>query len=219
MHSLPDFDKSFKYENDFYLSSDPSRIGKVIIHYELFKMTKNIPGYIVDCGVFKGISLCRFAMFLKLFGNVKKKIIGFDTFDKFPQTNFEQDLKPREQFIAEAGENSISKQQLLTVLNHKGVNELVELVEGDITRSVPEYVKEHPDLEISLLNLDVDIYEPSVTILKFLYPKIMPGGILILDDYGKFPGETKAADDYFQNEKIEILKFPFAQTPRYIIKK
>ena len=69
-----------------------------------------------------------------------------------------------------------------------------------------------------MLNLDVDIYEPAVTILEYLYPLIVPGGILILDDYGIFPGETKAADDYFQGKKIKINKFPFAKTPAYIIK-
>ncbi len=218
MFDLPDFDKSFEYENDFYLSCDPSRIGKIIIHYELFKMTLKIPGDIVDCGVFKGVSLSRFATFLKLF-DINKKVIGFDTFEKFPQTNFEQDFSPRDKFISDAGENCISTEQLHSVLSHKDVKNYVELVKGDITKSVPEYIKKHSDLKISLLNLDVDIYEPSVAILESLYPKLSSGGILILDDYEKFPGETKAVDDYFKDENIEILEFPFSKHPKYIIKK
>ena len=218
MFDLPDFNKSFEYENDFYLSCDPSRIGKILIHYELFKMTLKIPGQIVDCGIFKGVSLSRFATFLKLF-NVDKKVIGFDTFEKFPQTNFKQDFQPRDQFINDAGENCISTEQLQSVLTHKDVKNYVELVKGDITKSVLEYVKKHSDLKISLLNLDVDIYEPSVTILESLYPKLSSGGILILDDYNKFPGETKAVDDYFKDENIEILEFPFSKHPKYIIKK
>ena len=75
-----------------------------------------------------------------------------------------------------------------------GFGQSVELVPGDITLTVPEYVKAKPELRISLLNLDTDIYEPAVTILDHLFPRIVRGGILILDDYGTFPGETKAVD-------------------------
>ncbi|TSC76693.1 MAG: NADP-dependent oxidoreductase [Parcubacteria group bacterium Gr01-1014_33] len=44
------------------------------------------------------------------------------------------------------------------------------------------------------------------------------GGVLILDDYGTFPGETKAIDEYFRDQNIRISQFPFAMTPCYIIK-
>jgi len=72
----------------------------------------------------------------------------------------------------------------------------------------------HPDpYEISLLNLDTDVYEPAVTILENLYPRIVKGGILILDDYGIFPGETKAAEEYFKDKKVEIKKFSFSTPP------
>ena len=62
MH-LPDFSKAFEYENNFYLSCDNTRLSKIIAHYELFKMTMHLPGAIVECGVFKGASLVRFAGF------------------------------------------------------------------------------------------------------------------------------------------------------------
>jgi len=220
MIKLPNFNKAFEHENSFYLSCDISRIGKIITHYELYKMAKEIPGEIIECGVFKGASLTRFATFQKLLGTqLSKKVIGFDTFGKFPKTQFSKDKNPRKRFLDVAGEYSISKKQLMKVLKHKKLDTLVELVEGDITKTVPSYLNSHPKLRISLLNLDVDIYEPSVTILKYFYPKITKGGVLILDDYGKFPGETKAVDDYFKSQNIEIKKFPFCITPCYIIKK
>ena len=78
-------------------------------------------------------------------------------------------------------------------------------------------MKSHPKLKISLLNLDVDFYEPSITILKNFYPKLSKHGILMLDDYGIWDGETMAVNEYFRNKKIKIRKFPFSQTPSYII--
>jgi len=216
---LPDFDKSFDYENNFYLSCDVTRISKILAHYELFKMINQVPGAIVECGVLKGASFSRFSMFREIFSNsFSKKLIGFDTFGKFPETSFNDDKKPREQQITSAGLESISKEQLFDVLKNKGIEKNVELIEGDITKTVPDYIKNNPELKISLLNLDTDIYEPAVTILENLYPRITKGGILILDDYETFPGEAKAVDDYFKDQKIEIKKFSFCMTPCYMIK-
>jgi hypothetical protein len=219
MIELPNFEKAFEYENNFYLSCDITRISKILSHYEIYKMIKEVPGEIVECGVFKGASFLRFAMFREIFGNpFSKKIIGFDTFGKFPETNFQDDKKARNKFIDSAGEDSISKDQLFQILNQKNLNRHLNLIEGDITKTVPDYVKTNPELKISLLNLDTDIYEPAVSILENLYPRITKGGILMLDDYGTHPGETKAVDEYFHNKDVEIKKFPFAMTPCYIVK-
>lgn len=219
MIELPDFSKTFEYENNFYLSCKITRISKILAHWELYKMVSELPGAMVECGVFKGVSLTRFAAFRDLIGNsYSKKIIGFDTFGDFPETDFSEDKKIREKFIQSAGSQSISKQQLLDVFKQKETDKFIELVEGDITKTVPEYIKNHPELKISLLNLDTDIYEPAKVILEYLYPRIVKGGILILDDYGVFPGETKAVDEYFEGKNISIKKFPFCMTPCYLIK-
>tara|TARA_Y100000590_G_C15491538_1_gene927943 strand:+ start:179 stop:838 length:660 start_codon:yes stop_codon:yes gene_type:complete len=219
MIELPDKKSSFEYENGFYLTCESSRIGKLLAHYELYKLVKNIKGSFVECGVYKGASLARFVMFRELFNQIKEReIIAFDTFDTFPETDFDGDLDMRKNFINESGEESISKDQLQLVLEEKQCDVNVELIEGDICKTVPDYVRNHPELKIALLNLDVDIYEPSVSVLKNFYPHIVEGGVLILDDYGTFPGETKAVDDFFENQNVDIKKFSFSNTPRYIIK-
>lgn len=219
MITLPEFDKTFEYENNFYLSCDNSRLRKMLAHYELFKMAVNVPGEIMEFGILKGCSLARFAGFRELFGqNSEKKIIGFDSFGKFPETDYEPDKKSRERHIAICGEESISKDQLVEVLKHKGVNNNIDLVEGDITKTLPGYLKENPRLTISLVNLDVDIYEPSKVILECVYPRVSKGGVLILDDYGSWEGETKAVNDYFKERSEKIRYLPFCKSPCYIVK-
>ncbi len=220
MIKLPNSKKAFEYENNFYLSCNVSRVGKAIAHYELYKMVSTLPGGIVECGVFKGVSLTRFAMFRELLESpYSRAIIGFDTFDTFPETAFEDDVEVRDKWIGTAGEESISIGQLQNVLRRKSLLNNIELVPGDITITVPDYVKSHPELRIALLNLDVDIYEPSATILEHLYPKVVRGGILVLDDYGTFPGETAAVDEFFDSQDVRIRKFPYCTTPSYVIKK
>ena len=220
MIEIPSNNLAFEHENGFYLTCQSSRIGKLLAHYELYKLVKHLPGSLIECGVYKGASLARFAMFRHLYEkNHLRKIIAFDTFDTFPETSFEEDILLRENFINDSGNQSISKDQMLKILEDKNCNDNVELINGDICQTVPEFVENNPDLKIALLNLDVDIYEPSVVILEHLFPLIIKEGVLILDDYGTFPGETKAVDDYFKGQSIKIQKFPFCKTPRYIIKK
>jgi hypothetical protein len=128
------------YENDFYLSCDSTRISKILAHYELFKMTMDIPGAIVECGVFKGTSLARFAMFRELFGNtLSKKNIGFDVFGEFPETQFEADQKIRKKFVESAGNSGVSVEQMQKILEHKNCNQNLELVAGDICETLPRY--------------------------------------------------------------------------------
>jgi hypothetical protein len=80
-----DFRKSWEYENGFYLTSPSSRIAKSIAHYELYKKITGLPGEVVECGVFKGASLIRFATFREMTeSQFSRKIIGFDAFGKFP---------------------------------------------------------------------------------------------------------------------------------------
>ncbi len=53
MIELPDFTKTFDYENYFYMTCDNQRIGKLLAHYELYKMVQNLNGALVECGVSK----------------------------------------------------------------------------------------------------------------------------------------------------------------------
>lgn len=215
----PEKDDAFAHENAFYLTCQPSRMSKMIAHLDLYRRITDLPGHVVECGVFKGVSFSRFAMFRNLFeADHSRKLIGFDIFGEFPETDFEDDKPFRERFIANAGSESISAEALHQNLSGRGLGDKVELIAGDITQTVPAYVADHPELKVALLNLDTDIYEPALTILEHLYPRVVEGGVIILDDYGTFPGETKAIDEYFKGQGVRIQKFPYAVTPSYLIK-
>jgi len=121
-------------------------------------------------------------------------------------------------FLKDAGEKSISREQLKMVLENKECHFNIDLVKGDIVETVPDFVKKNPNLKISLLNLDVDIFEPTVTILEHLFERISEGGLLLLDDFNSFPGETKAVNEYFSENKFTIQNPIFPNTPYFIQK-
>lgn len=216
---FPSFDEIFEDENRFMLYAHPSRMAKLLAHLEAYQRVFDVPGAVVECGVFKGASFVTLATFRKLVDPMPDRpLIGFDTFAEFPTTEFAPDVAKRKAFIDEAGSQSIAKDELHAVLERKGLGERVDLVAGDITRTLPAYIDAHPELRVALLNLDTDIYEPAKVILEQLWPRMSPGGIVLLDDYGVFEGETKAVDEYFEGREIEIEALPYRATPRLLTK-
>ena len=210
--------KKWEYENGFYLTCEKNRIGKFLNQLDLYKEILNVPGDILEFGVYKGSSIMRLITFRDLLEpNSSRKIIGFDAFGKFPKNlMLKSDREFAEKFEKEGG-FGISKKELNLHLENKNATNY-ELVQGDIMESLPDYVQKHPDLEISLLHIDVDVYEPTKVILENLWDNIVPGGVLMLDDYGIIEGETKAVDEYFSNQNITINKPMHHQNPSYIIK-
>ncbi len=222
MIDLPDFSKPFFYENNFYLTCANQRLGKTLALYELFKRTLDIPGAIVECGVFQGATLIRLATFRDLFSDPQaKKIIGFDTFDVYPEATLPIDKQARNSFVSSAGESAISKKQLLNVFTSKKITN-VELIAGDIVKTTPKYITCHPDLKISFLYMDCTIYEPTLVALKSFYKNIVSGGLLVLNGYAKEGasggGETKAVDDFFGKATVHFRRIPFSFSPCYVVK-
>ncbi|HAC64375.1 MAG TPA: dTDP-6-deoxy-L-hexose 3-O-methyltransferase [Cyanothece sp. UBA12306] len=212
-----EIEQQWDYENGFYLTSHLTRLPKMLAHYELYKSIVNLPGSIVECGVFKGTSLIRFCTFREVLESpYSRKIIGFDAFGKFPEQDNLNDQKFIEKFESSAG-NGISIDELEKVFSHKGF-ENYQLIQGDIIETVPNYISNHPELKIALLHIDVDVYKPSVVILNYLFDKVVKGGLIVFDDFGTVAGETKAIDEFFAEKDIIIEKLPISHIPSFIRK-
>lgn len=213
-----DPDLKWDYENGFYLTSETGRIGKFLNHLEIYRKITNLPGDILEFGVYKGSSFARLIAFRDLLETqASRRVVGFDAFGKFPS---EVELSTDKDFIDQfegAGGYGISDQELREHLERKGTGNF-ELVKGDILKTIPQFLLDNPSLKIALLHIDVDVYEPSKVILETLWERIVPGGILMLDDYGTVEGETKAVDDFFAGKNKTIHKPPYYHIPSYIIK-
>ena len=88
---------------------------------------------------------------------------------------------------------------------------------GHALPSSVDWLKENPEARFCLLNLDVDIYEPTRVILEECWDRLVPGGVLVLDEYAtsKWPGETLAWDEFARSRKIDkpLSRFPWANAP------
>ncbi|WNM29230.1 TylF/MycF/NovP-related O-methyltransferase [Streptomyces sp. Li-HN-5-11] len=211
MIKLPDPAAAFQHEQDFLLSCGPSRIGKMLALYDIYQRTRRVPGAIVECGVFRGGSFTMWAMLRHLLESEHtRSLIGFDTFGEFPRTPAAPDQRIVDHIQQVAGLDCIGADQLVETLSRRGrgLEANTTLVPGDVCETVPKYVADHPELAISLLMIDTDLYEPAVTCLTELVPLVSPGGIVIVDNYGVFPGETQAFREYLAAHPDTRLEQP-----------
>lgn len=212
-----DLERAWEYENGFYLTSDISRIPKLLAHFELYKQIVNLPGHIVECGVFKGASFSRFLTFREILESpMSRKVVGFDVFGEFPRSESAQDNDFISQFETTAG-NGLSREMINGYLDNKGLRNY-ELIRGDILETVPNYVKQHPELRIAMLHVDVDVYEPSRVVLETLFDRVVTGGLVVLDDYGTVGGETQAVDEFVRDKGILLQKLPISHVPTFFLK-
>ncbi|OGR97783.1 MAG: hypothetical protein A2V88_09235 [Elusimicrobia bacterium RBG_16_66_12] len=212
-----DLSQPFLYENQFYLGAGVERLSKFAAQMELYRKTLTVPGDLVECGVYKGASLMRFIKFRAIVENAKsRKIIGCDTFGDFPQAQLKGDIDIRERFLSDGGSQSISQDLLLELLKQQGLNTNVQIVAGDVAKTLPDLLKKSPHLRISLLHVDVDMQEPTELCLKYLGPRVVPGGVIIFDDFNKWDGAGRAIDAYLSKKGWLIKRLPYCSAVSYV---
>jgi len=216
--------------NNFELYVKRQALTRFIARYELFKQIISIKGSIVECGVHHGGGLMAWA---KLSSGLEpmalhRKIIGFDTFDGFLDIH-ENDIGDTDNqslqkggFSAGVSSYDYIKQSIREYDENRFLNQFkkIELVKGDATITIPEFISANQHLIISLLFLDFDLYEPTKAALKNFLPRIPKGGIVAFDEINNsaWPGETVALLEEFGGlNKLNIQKFPFDPNIAYIV--
>ena len=207
-------------------------LGRFLAHYELFKQIIDLPGCVVECGVFRGSSFFTWSKLMETFvpNDRSRKIFGFDSFaglTDFNSKDGKMDARHGKTvggWSASAVRNEVVK--LVEITNKDNLIPGIErcrLIEGNIKETIPKFVEDNPGLRVSLLYLDMDLYEPTQIALDYLYDRVVPGGIVVFDEYGLMPweGESKAVEEFMTRKhlKYKIKKFPFSTLPHgYIVK-
>ncbi len=95
----------------------------------------------------------------------------------------------------------------------------IELIKGDIFKSLPKYIKQNPHLVISLLYLDLDLYKPTKDTIKLLLNRIPKGGVICFDElnHQDYPGETIATMEEIGIPNLQLHRFSFGTTMSYTI--
>jgi O-methyltransferase len=163
-------------------------------------LNSGVPGDLVETGVWRGGATIYMKAILEVHKS-DRKVFVCDSFEGLPRPSLWQDRgdrhhKQKDLCVGlEIVKDNFRKYNLL--------DDRVVFLKGwfkDTLHNIPG--------PIAVLRLDGDMYESTMDALTALYPKLSPGGYLILDDYGDIPGCKKAVDDYRRSEKINCKIVP-----------
>jgi hypothetical protein len=163
-----------------------------------------IVGDFVECGVWKGGNIILLKKLIEKF-NLKKNIYGFDTFEGMVEPSFydvNYNNKSAKKMFDEHKKKKIGfamcslEEVRKNIIKNTNVDNIL-LIKGKVESTLK--IKKNLPKKISILRLDTDFYESTKIELEILFPKLVKGGVLIIDDYGFWKGSKKAVDEYFGN--------------------
>lgn len=207
-----------------YLSS--KNLSRILFFYEIYKKILNLHGNIMEFGVRWGQTLSILSALRGIFEpyNRHRKIVGFDTFEGFRGLCDTDGAKCKSkdgsfsvtQGYEEYLDNILSIQEGQNPISHL---KKYELIKGDAVKTIPEYLKNHPETMVSLAIFDFDIYIPTKAALESIKPYLCKGSVLVFDELCDdiFPGETIALREVFGTNNVRVQRMPMTSRISYLV--
>jgi hypothetical protein len=188
-----------------------------LINAVRYLVANRIPGDFVECGVWKGGSIMAMALTLLELGRTDRGLFLFDTFNGM--------TTPGDEDVDYLGQNAreildsvrcvASQEEVETAVSSTGYDRShVHFVKGPVEETIPGQAPE----SVALLRLDTDWYESTRHELEHLFPRLVPGGVIIVDDYGHWQGARRAVDEYVREHDISLLLHRIDYTGRIGVK-
>lgn len=192
-----------------------------------YVVDNKIEGDIIECGIASGANFA--TMMLGASEDLSRTFWGFDSFEGIQLAGKKDTLQagigaithdvnvPDSELLISSGITSHSKESVLINFKNWGVDNYdIKLVEGWVQNTIDAVIDEIKS--ISILRLDMDIYNPTKYTLEKLYPLITKGGVIIIDDW-ELDGVRIAVEEYLKENKIKakMLSIPNS-TPKYFFK-
>lgn len=204
--------------------TSPERIFSLIEAVKYIERN-NIDGDIVECGVWKGGSMMTVAHTLISLDNTTRSLYLYDTYEGMNQPTDHDKVYSGESAINMLERNKDKEKNLVwaysplslveeNLASTKYPSEKIHFVKGKVEDTIPNTLPS----SIAILRLDTDWYESTKHELIHLFPNLVAGGVLILDDYGYWQGARKAVDEYITENNIKILLNRIDETGRIGIK-
>ncbi|MFJ8756038.1 TylF/MycF/NovP-related O-methyltransferase [Streptomyces cyaneofuscatus] len=195
-----------------YSMTSPERLNAFILATR-YIARHNIPGDIVECGVWRGGSMQACARTLLSVGEDERELYLFDTYEGMtPPTaeDLRRDGRPAQELLDAQGKD----RPIWAVASLEDVQagfenvpypkERVHYVRGRVEDTVPAQAPE----QIAILRLDTDWYASTKHELEHLYSRLVSGGVLLIDDYGYWQGSRQAVDEFLDKtgERLLLLR-------------
>jgi hypothetical protein len=211
-------DPNLSSYDEFLRVSAPDRLQKILARHELFRRTIELPGDIVECGVFKGSGLFTWVKLIQIFKpSSPTRVYGFDFFEAERNMSC---AHPQDQECLDFHAQGWQTREAITATCKSWGFDRLELIAGNVCETTKTFAQTRLGMRIALLYIDVDNYEAALEILRNLYPLVVPNGIVAFDEYALSGfGEANAVDEYFAGKALRLQSLPWANTPSAFIVK
>lgn len=188
---------------------------RIFFFYEMYQKILEVPGVIMQFGTRWGRELALFEALRTTFEpfNHARRVIGFDTFEGYtaPHAKDGGESVVREGNLATSENYEHYLEQILDIRDRMSVLPHVrkfDLVKGDASIELEKYLKANPHTVISLMHLDMNLYEPTRKCLELARPHLTKGSVVIIDEVNlkTFPGETIALQEVFGLNNIRLKR-------------
>lgn len=172
-----------------------------------------IPGDFVECGVWRGGSMHAVARTLAGCGDLERELYLYDTFEGMTEPT-EKDLRWDGVHPSAWLKHSAHNKRGSAIWAYASLEEVkagfadvpypkerLHFVQGPVEQTVPGVLPER----IALLRLDTDWYSSTAHELEYMYDRLVPGGVLLLDDYAHWQGARKATDEWLARTGEKLL--------------
>ena len=211
--------------NNIGLFIDRRTLSRFLFINEIYQKIVPIHGSIFEFGVRYGQNISLFTSYRGIYEpfNHNRKIVGFDTWEGFPDVDKNSDTsnwKKGDFGVPENYELFLGK----VIAVHEDMAPIPDvkkhqLVKGDAIATIDLYLKNHPETIIALAYFDFDIYKPTKECLEKIIPYLSKGSIIAFDEINvaEFPGETQAFREVLGTNNFTIHHSPYRANAGYII--
>jgi hypothetical protein len=207
--------------NEFMFSSDRKLFAKLMSKIFFLEMTLDIPGDIVELGVFKGSGVLGWLKSNASLSINSKIVYGFDIFNdaKLVSSIETTDAKLMKSLFASRGFNPVGYSDELTRIILKAGFQNFEIIPGDVFDTIPVFLASYPGFRASIINLDLDVAKPTLFCMEQLWDRLVRGGVMIFDEYGiREWTESDAVDEFTSKKGLKIISTRFNSPSAYIVK-
>jgi len=196
----------------------PLYVGVMNLHRfltisDLLRETAALPGHVIEAGVWRGANLLFMAKLLQIWDPYGSKIVhGFDDFVGYTKEKFSPSLDG--EAVGLEGSYTGDLEALQRLMRLYDLDGPVELHIGLIEETLPQFFQDNPSLDISFVYLDTDLYTSTATVLEEVHPRLVDGGIIVLDEhnFSNRPGESAAVREFLKNTGRDGYRAQYLRT-------
>ena len=209
---------------NLFVYQDRRALSRFLFLNELYLKSIHLHGSIFEFGVRYGANTCILSSLRGIHEpyNHNRKLFAFDTFSGFIRGDSEHDGQNADEGkfgVPLDYENHL--EELLGIHEDLAPIENIrkfELVKGDVKKTLPDVLKNHPETMISMAYFDFDVFEPTLACLNLIEPFLVEGAVVAFDEINveSWPGETVAMRQWIGNRKMSIKHSKYKAAAGYL---